>query len=183
LTRERFNKAARTAAALAAAVLVGWSSARYWGRSEAVEQRSGEPPSSAAAAHPTRGLPPDVARPPGEPVSAQVQEQRLAYDRVFAGDPPSPSAPEWEQTVGMVFDDDEITAVGRPTHHEVQCRATQCRIEAVFGAGDDGDEWTRRVLIALADGFDRSRTVSQVLPTGETAITVYALRKGAAAAW
>jgi hypothetical protein len=150
------------------------------------------PPGAVAQATRARSAPPVVPVDPGLAPGSGLLEQEAAIVRLahaqsermeqrWAADAHDPAAAQaivggLLQTLGA----ERMTQVrDQPARVAgVDCRATLCRIEAVFPEGKSGNEWATRLLMELGGTFGGSELV--VLPgaVGEQNLVVYAYRAG-----
>jgi hypothetical protein len=66
----------------------------------------------------------------------------------------------------------------QPTTSAPSCRASLCRIEAEFAAGQDGNDWATRLLLDMGGTFGNTTTLQYEQPEGRSQLVVYAFRLG-----
>ncbi|HVR81335.1 MAG TPA: hypothetical protein VHF02_04525 [Luteimonas sp.] len=126
-----------------------------------------------------------MAAPPADPAALAAQQQaqttqlQARFHGLFESEPRANDARKWEAVIARAFSDPNVTsAAEQPSTRAAQCRTRQCQITATFPPDADGNEWATRISMALAEGFSSSRLVWATLPSGESALTIYAFKKG-----
>lgn len=66
----------------------------------------------------------------------------------------------------------------QPVGFNPACRASMCRVEGRFAAGQDGNDWATRMLLDMGTAFGTASTMTMRLPNGESQVVLYAFRPG-----
>jgi hypothetical protein len=141
------------------------------------------PAQAAPAAPPSAPLVASVAQ-PGALEAMQAREQasreRLArLEKAWTDDAHDPAtSPQVEELLVQTLSAERLAEVrGQPARVSgVHCRASLCRIEAVFPAGRSGSEWGTRLLLELGGTFSGSQMIALPGNEGESSLVIFAQR-------
>lgn len=109
-----------------------------------------------------------------------IKRDHATYERMYSGDAIGADSRQWESRIQRAMASAPVKeARHQPATAAVACKARICVIRASFERGQDASEWNTRLLMAMADGFTNSRTISYPNATGGSDQMIYAFRSGA----